>query len=80
VAELLFRLQQATRQGRNAHYLPPYRGDTVLRLAHALGQSNAQVRQGMSAGLTDAEVALREIKGDEEVVGLMEGIVRRCGW
>ena len=110
VAALLARLQQATAQGRSVHYLAPYRGDTVLWLAQALGQGNAQVQQGASTALTDAVVALREVKGDEEVaemesalavtanmhhaamrasragtverevVGLMEGIVRRHDW
>ncbi|WP_245622707.1 aminopeptidase P family protein [Gulbenkiania indica] len=106
-ATLADRLAEAGRSGRAVHYLAPYRGETVLELARLLGCSPEAVRQGSSAPLTRAVVALREIKGEEEiaemedalavtremhiaamksahagvveyeVVGIMEGIMRR---
>lgn len=103
-------LHTAQSQGRAIHYLPPYRGETVLQLAELLSITPAQVHQGTSSGLVRAVVAQREIKAAEEidqmeqalsvthdmhvaamqasrpgvmeyeVVGLMEGIMRRHDW
>lgn len=61
------RLGEATHRGRSVHYLSPYRGETVLWWAQALGCDVAQARAGWSVALTDAVVALREIKGPEEI-------------
>jgi Xaa-Pro aminopeptidase/Xaa-Pro dipeptidase len=60
-------LAQARRQGRTIHYLPPYRGETVLELARLLDCTPEQCKAGASESLMAAVIALREIKGGEEI-------------
>ncbi|WP_211450780.1 aminopeptidase P family protein [Collimonas antrihumi] len=60
-------LAQARSQGRTIHYLPPYRGETILELASLLGCTPEQCKAGASESLMAAVIALREIKGDEEI-------------
>jgi len=60
-------LAQARSQGRTIHYLPPYRGETILELANLLECSPEQCKAGASENLMAAVIALREIKGDEEI-------------
>lgn len=66
-ADLAEFLQTAARHGRAIHFLPQYRADTLLKLAEALGSELAAVRNGASAELIAAIVAIREIKGPEEI-------------
>jgi Xaa-Pro aminopeptidase/Xaa-Pro dipeptidase len=109
-SELAAVVREARARGVALHYLPPYRGETVLALAELLGLAPAAVRAGASEDLARAVIALREIKGEEEiaeieraldvtrdmhleamraarpgvvereVVGAMEGIMRRRDW
>jgi Xaa-Pro aminopeptidase len=60
-------LAQARRQGRTIHYLPPYRGETILELARLLDCTPAQCEAGASESLMTAVIALREIKSDAEI-------------
>ncbi len=60
-------LRKAASQGRRIHFLPPYRAETTLRLAAWLELSPAAVAQAISVELAVAVVALREIKGPEEI-------------
>ncbi len=60
-------LAEARRQGRAIHYLPPYRGETILELASLLDCTPEQCKSGASESLMAAVIALREIKGDEEI-------------
>jgi Xaa-Pro aminopeptidase len=66
-AELAARVAEAVRLGRTVHYPPPYRGETVLTLAALLGRPAGAVEAGASLPLIRALVALREVKGAEEV-------------
>jgi Xaa-Pro aminopeptidase/Xaa-Pro dipeptidase len=66
-AALATRLGAAIAQGRQVRYLPPYRADTTLKLADLLGVPHTQVAGGVSPDLIAAVVALREIKGPEEI-------------
>jgi Xaa-Pro aminopeptidase/Xaa-Pro dipeptidase len=109
-AELEAVLRDALLKGVDVHYLPPYRGETVLELARLLGRTADAVKRGFSEALAHKVVALREIKSSEEVaeierslevtremhiaamkssrpgtverevVGVMEGIMRRKDW
>ncbi|SFB06144.1 Xaa-Pro aminopeptidase [Collimonas sp. OK607] len=58
---------QARGQGRTIHYLPPYRGETILELANLLDCTPEQCKAGASESLMAAVIALREIKGEEEI-------------
>jgi Xaa-Pro aminopeptidase len=49
------------------HYLPPYRGETVLQLAGHLGLTPSEVTSGASARLIAAVVAQRSIKDTAEI-------------
>ncbi|AMO99554.1 aminopeptidase P, N-terminal domain protein [Collimonas arenae] len=60
-------LAQAREQGRTIHYLPPYRGETILELARLLSCTTEQCKAGASESLIDAVIALREIKNDAEI-------------
>ncbi|OQS37692.1 aminopeptidase P family protein [Chromobacterium haemolyticum] len=109
-ANLASTVAAARAAGRAVHYLAPYRGETLIEMGRLLNVHPAQIKEGFSAPLTHAVVALREIKGDEEiaemeaalavtrdmhiaamrhakpgvmeyeVVGEMEGIMRRRDW
>jgi Xaa-Pro aminopeptidase len=53
--------------GVRVEYLQPYRAETVLELARLLGSTAEAARKGASPALARALIALREIKGPEEV-------------
>lgn len=61
-------IERAQGAGRPVHYLPSYRPDTSLLLAGLLGLGFDAVAKGVSVDLVRAVVALREIKGSEEIV------------
>lgn len=61
-ADLVARLS-----GQKVHYLPPYRGDNLLRLAAFLEKPVEQVRNGISEALIHAVVTQRSIKTQEEI-------------
>ena len=65
--ELAATLAEARRQGRAIHYLPPYRGETILQLAGWLDCTPAQCEAGASESLMTAVIALREIKSEVEI-------------
>lgn len=60
-------LTEAKMKGRKVHFLPAYRGETVIELSQLLGISNADVKSGASEELIKAVVKLKEIKEDIEV-------------
>jgi len=60
-------LKQVIRQGRKVHYLPPYRGETVLMLSDLLGIHHSQVKNYSSVELIKAVVNLRSIKDENEI-------------
>ena len=64
---LAHRVGEAIAQGRAVRYLPPYRADTTLTLASLLGVAHTKIEAGVSPDLIQAVVALREIKGPEEI-------------
>ncbi|NLI46067.1 MAG: aminopeptidase P family protein [Acidobacteria bacterium] len=56
------------------HYLPPYRGDHLLKLAGLLHLSAQETRQNASEALKRAVVELRLVKGDEEVAEIERAV------
>lgn len=49
------------------HYLPPYRGDNLLKLCTLLDRDPEAVRSGMSTVLVSAVVGQRAVKSPEEI-------------
>ena len=60
----------ALKAGRNIHYLPPYRGETKIRLASLLGRNIDALHAGKSADLMFAVAEMREVKSAEEIEAL----------
>jgi len=74
VAEPLDRLAAviatAERSGRPVYYLPTCRADNKIHLSELLGKRLAAVKAESSPQLIKAVVALRSVKGDEEIAEL----------
>jgi Xaa-Pro aminopeptidase len=60
-------LQEALKKGKVVHYLPPYRGETILQLYEWLGIPIAEIKQKSSVPLIKAVVDLRSVKADIEI-------------
>lgn len=58
---------QALKQGRKVHYLPPYRGHTILHLCALLGKSPEELYRDKSVELMFAVALMREVKSAEEI-------------
>ncbi len=54
-------------RGRTVHFLPPYRGEHLLKLARFLGIRPEAVKHWVSSELIKAVVELRSFKGPEEI-------------
>ncbi len=67
LVELSGVLQQAVRQGRKVHFLPPYRGENALWLEKLLGIRAGTVKDYASVEFVKAVVAQRALKNAEEV-------------
>lgn len=72
--ELATVLGIAIKNGRKIHFLPPYRPDNTLLLKSLLGIKTGCIHNYVSTDLIKAVVALREIKGPEEI----EEIEKAC--
>jgi len=60
-------VKSAQQKGKKVHYLPPYRPETKLKIAHLLGLQPDAVKSGASEELIKAVVAQRSVKMKEEV-------------
>jgi Xaa-Pro aminopeptidase len=67
LAELAPALQEAVRQGRKVHFLPPYRGENSLQLEKLLGIRAEVIKDYASAEFVKAVIAQRSLKSGEEV-------------
>ena len=65
--ELDAMISAATAKGRKIHYLPPYRGETIIQLAGLLGIPNSGVKAGASVDLIKAVIKMRMEKDDLEI-------------
>ena len=72
--ELATMLHEALKQGRNVHYLPPYRPENMLKLQHLLFLHPDHIAQKSSLKLIRAVVSQREIKSAEEIVEIEKGV------
>lgn len=60
-------VKKAVAQGRNIHFLPPYRAKVMIELGQLLGIAAHEVRSGASVALIKAVVKLKEIKDALEI-------------
>ncbi|MBC8320089.1 MAG: aminopeptidase P family protein [Bacteroidetes bacterium] len=73
-ADLAKLLANAKYEGRQIHYLPPYRGETTIEFSALLGISNADVKPGASVELIKGVVKLKEIKSEEEIAEIEKAV------
>ncbi len=66
-AKLSDYLREALSRGRRVHFLHPYRGEHLLKLAYLLGIRPEAVKHWASTDLIKAVVELRSFKGPEEI-------------
>jgi Xaa-Pro aminopeptidase len=60
-------IASALAAGRAVHYLPPYRGEQLIRLSGWLGKPIGEISAGASVGLIQAVVRQRIVKSDAEI-------------
>jgi len=60
-------VEKATKQGRTIHFLPPYRGETIIQLSELLGIAVTEVRTRTSVDLIKGVIKLRMRKEKIEV-------------
>ncbi len=60
-------LKTATSSGRKIHFLPPYRGESLIQMEGLLGIPHSQINEKVSEELIKAIVALRSIKDEYEI-------------
>ncbi|MDP4278360.1 MAG: aminopeptidase P family protein [Bacteroidota bacterium] len=63
-------IQKAKAKERTIHFLPPYRAETAIRLSQLLGIPVQEIKYKASERLIRAIVALRSVKGPEELIEL----------
>lgn len=60
-------IQEAKKQGKTIHFLPPYRYDHMIQLSDLVGVHPLQTRQAASVNLIKAVVSMRSIKTADEI-------------
>jgi Xaa-Pro aminopeptidase len=75
LAKLEESLKNAIKLGRKIHYLPPYRPENAMQLEKLLGIQHGAAKNYASPTLVKAVVALRSIKGREEIAEIEGAMV-----
>lgn len=60
-------LKDALSKNRKIHWLPPYRGETIIQLSDLLGIQHSKVRENASPDLIKGVIKLRMVKDDFEI-------------
>lgn len=60
-------LHDAISKNRPIHFLPPYRGENIIKLHKLLNQPISQIEETFSREFVKAVIAQREIKSEEEI-------------
>ena len=63
-------LKTAINKGRKVHFLPPYRGETMIQLEQWLGIHHTLLKQSVSLDLIKAVIKLRSIKDELEIADI----------
>ena len=61
-------------ESRQIHFLPPYRGETIIELSSLLGLVNSDVKPAASIELIKGVVKLKEIKSAEEIKDIEKAV------
>lgn len=72
--ELPSTLAAAAKSGRAIHYLPPYRGENILKLSRWLGKTPDEVESGASVPLIKAIVKQAAHKTSEEIAEIEKAV------
>ena len=72
--DLLEYISEIISDGRTVHFLPPYRGETIMELTCLLNMPNPKVKESASEELVKAVVKLKEIKHPEEIEEIEKAI------
>lgn len=67
-------IREAISKGRKIHYLPTYRGETVIELSNLLNVSPAAVKPGASQDLIRAVVEQRASKDEGEIAEIEKAV------
>jgi Xaa-Pro aminopeptidase len=67
-------IQSAVKSGRKIHFLPPYRGETMITLSELLGVKPSEVKALSSPELIKAVVKLKEVKDDLEIAEIEKAV------
>lgn len=73
-AALAEMIQKARSEGRDVHFLPPYRPDTCIQLSQLLGFSYREARERASVRFIQAVVDQRSIKAPEEIAEIERAV------
>jgi len=65
-------LHHPVAHGQKVHYLPPYRGETIIQLSELLGYSMSEIRKQVSEDLIKGVVKLRMVKDQMEILEIEE--------
>jgi Xaa-Pro aminopeptidase len=60
-------IKKIIRQKKKIHYLPPYRGETIIKLSELLSVPASNVKNGSSVEMIKAVISLRSVKEDIEI-------------
>jgi len=72
--ELAAFIEAVKNESRQIHFLPPYRGETIIELSSLLELANAEVKSAASEELINAVVNLKEIKSEEEIAEIEKAV------
>jgi len=72
--QLVEKIQEAIKQGRKIHFLPPYRPENKIFLSSLLGVHVEQLKVNSSVDLIKAIVAQREIKTEDEITEIEKAL------
>jgi Xaa-Pro aminopeptidase len=60
-------IKKILKQGKKIHYLPPYRGETIIQISHLLNIPVNKVKKESSVDLIRAVISLRSVKEKVEI-------------
>ena len=72
--ELFGFIEAALKEGRKVHFLPPYRGETVITLSELLNVKPLQIKELVSPELIKAVVKLKEVKDEFEIAEIEKAV------
>ena len=74
LSDLSDKITKEKEKGRKIHFLPPYRGETMLSLGQILKENPCQLDTSASVDLIKAVVSMRSIKEDIEIAEIEKAV------